>query len=221
MISVLLVDDDAAVRQHLRTIIESSGDMTVVAEAWDGRAAVDQTRRLIPDLVVMDVRMPGMNGIAATVALQQLATPVPVVILTTFSHDVYVQQALNAGAVGFLLKDAPADDFLRALRDVHRGHAALDPAVTGHFIRAATRRQPCSQPDVEEAELVTSLTARQRDVLHLVARGLSNASIGVELHMAEGTVKGHVAQILAKLGAANRVEAARFAYRTGLDPLDP
>ncbi|MGW2556884.1 response regulator [Streptomyces sp. NPDC001635] len=219
MISVLLVDDDAAVRQQLRTIIESGGDLTVVADAWDGRTAVDHARRLIPDLVVMDIEMPGVNGITATRELRQLPTPPLVVILTTFSYGTYVQQALNAGAVGFLLKDASPDDFLRSLREVHSGHASLDPAITGHLIHAATRRS-LPQSNGVEAALIASLTDRQRDVLRLLARGLSNASIGAELHMTEGTVKGHVAQILTKLGVSNRVEAARLAYRTGFDTLD-
>ncbi len=209
MITVLLADDDPAARQSLRTIVDSSGDLRVVAEAWDGRSAIDQARVLLPDLVLMDIRMPGTDGIAATRALRRLPAPPAVVALTAFGDDAYVEQALAAGAVGFLLKDTPPGELLGALRNVAQGGAVFAPAVTGKVIDVMTGDGP-------QAALVQSLTDRQLDVLRLLAHGLSNQEIGAELGMTEGTVKGHVSQILERLGAANRVAAARIAYRAGL-----
>ncbi|MEV7471011.1 response regulator transcription factor [Streptomyces kronopolitis] len=216
MTSVLLVDDDAAVRAGLRTIIESGDGLIVVGEAWDGRQALEEARRLQPDIVVMDIRMPGMNGIAATRALRAVPAPPAVLVLTTFGHEEdYVEQALAAGAVGFLLKDAPPGDFLTALRDIAAGTAAFAASVTGRVIDAVLRTAPPTTAD-GEAALIRGLTRRQRDVLTLLAGGMSNAAIGAELGMSEGTVKGYVSEILTRLGADNRVQAARIAYRARL-----
>lgn len=216
MTSVLLVDDDAAVRAGLRTIIESGGGLIVVGEAWDGRQALEEARRLQPDIVVMDIRMPGMNGIAATRALRAVPAPPAVLILTTFGHEEdYVEQALAAGAVGFLLKDTPPGELLAALRDVAADMAAFTASVTGRVIDAVLRAAPPTTADAEAA-LVRELTRRQRDVLTLLAGGMSNAAIGAELGMSEGTVKGYVSEILTRLGADNRVQAARIAYRARL-----
>ncbi|MET9472977.1 response regulator [Streptomyces sp. NPDC002917] len=219
MITVLLADDDPAARQGLRTIIDSSPDTRVVAEAWDGRSAVDQARRLLPDVVVMDVRMPGTDGIAATRKLRELPTPPAVLILTAFGLEEYVEQALKAGASGFLIKDTPPADLLSALRSLAEGHAVFAPAVTGQVIDLTTGEVQ-APTDSEYAELITSLTDRQVEVLRLLALGLSNANIATELGMTEGTVKGHVTQLLARLGVTNRVAAARIAYRAGLSTGD-
>ncbi|MFI5985165.1 response regulator [Streptomyces sp. NPDC051555] len=218
MTSVLLVDDDTAVRTSLRDIIESSTDLTVVGDAWNGHQALDLARRLQPDIVVMDIRMPGMDGIAATRALRALASPPAVLVLTTFGHeDHYVEQALDAGAVGFLLKDTPPQDLVRALHAVAAGAAMFTPELTDRVIAAVTSDAPRPH-STREAALVADLTPRQRDVLALLAQGMSNAAIATALGMTEGTVKGYVSQVLSRLGADNRVQAARIAYLADLDP---
>ncbi|MFE4651835.1 response regulator [Streptomyces sp. NPDC056707] len=219
MITVLLADDDPAARQGLRTIIDSSPDTRVVAEAWDGRSAVEQARRLLPDVVVMDVRMPGTDGIAATRKLRELPAPPAVLILTAFGLEEYVEQALKAGASGFLIKDTPPAELLSALRGLAEGHAVFASEITGQVIDLTTGegRPPTGS---QYTELITSLTERQVEVLRLLALGLSNASIATELGMTEGTVKGHVTQLLARLGVTNRVAAARIAYRAGLSAGD-
>ncbi|MDX2730265.1 response regulator transcription factor [Streptomyces sp. PA03-2a] len=219
MITVLLADDDPAARQGLRTIIDSSPDARVVAEAWDGRSAVDQARRLLPDVVVMDVRMPGTDGIAATRQLRKLPTPPAVLILTTFGLEEYVEQALKAGASGFLIKDTPPAELLSALRGLAEGHAVFAPEVTGQVIDLTTGEVQ-APADSRYTELVAALTERQVEVLRLLALGLSNANIATELGMTEGTVKGHVTQLLARLGVTNRVAAARIAYRAGFSAED-
>ncbi|MEU9161423.1 response regulator transcription factor [Streptomyces sp. NPDC048424] len=162
----------------------------------------------------MDVRMPGMDGIAATRRLRELPSPPAVLVLTTFGEDEYVEQAIAAGAVGFLVKDTPPADLLGALRSIAAGHAVFGSTVTGHVIDLATRDQ--SPPVAEDDPRVASLTGRQTDVLRLLGRGLSNADIGAELGMTENTVKAHVTRLLARLGVSNRVEAARIAFRSGL-----
>ncbi|MET8806286.1 response regulator transcription factor [Streptomyces sp. NPDC004546] len=215
MIRVLLVDDDGAVRESLKRIIDASGEAQVVGEAWDGRSAVDRARSLAPDVVLMDIRMPGVDGIAATRMLRELPVAPAVLMLTTFGHDAYVESALKAGASGFLVKDAPPTDLLKSLQSVHAGHAVLAPDVTDHLIELTVGDTP--QPaDPDSLRLVESLTDRQRDILRLLAGGLSNAAIASELGLTEGTVKGHVSQVMERLGATNRVEAARVAFRAGL-----
>ncbi|MEU8485953.1 response regulator transcription factor [Streptomyces sp. NPDC048641] len=215
MITILVADDEAAVREKLRKIIDSSPDLRVIAEAWDGRSAVDQASRLLPDIVVMDVRMPGADGIKATRRLRELASPPAVLMLTAFGLDQYVEQALAAGASGFLLKDTPPADLLSALRSLGEGHAVFAPAVTGHVIDLAARDETVGERR-EDIDLADMLTGRQLDVLRLLCRGMSNTDIAAELGMTEGTVKGHVTQLLSRLGARNRVEAARIAYRAGM-----
>ncbi|MGW2555061.1 response regulator [Streptomyces sp. NPDC001635] len=209
------MDDDAVVRASLKMIIDSSAEAQVVGEAWDGRSAVDCARSLAPDVVIMDIRMPGMDGIAATRMLRELSAPPAVLILTTFGHDAYVQSALKAGASGFLVKDAPPADLLRSLRSIHAGHAVLDPDVTEHVIKL-TVSDAAKPPDSDSLRLIESLTERQQDIISLLCHGLSNADIASELGLTEGTVKGHITQILERLGATNRVEAARIAFRAGL-----
>ena len=215
MIRVLLADDQAMVRTGLRMIIDAQPDLTVVGEAVDGRDAVDQTRRLDPDVVLMDIRMPALDGIAATRELVGSA-PAPgvrVIVLTTFDLDEHVVDALQAGASGFLLKDAPAEVLLDGIRAVDRGDALLDPAVTRRMIdRFVT--SPRRDPAVDAA--LATLTEREREVLTLVARGLSNDEIAERLHVADSTVKTHVSSVLAKLHLRDRVQAVVLAYEAGL-----
>ncbi|MER5956418.1 response regulator transcription factor [Streptomyces longhuiensis] len=215
MIHVLVADDSEIVRRGLSDILSSADDIHVVDQAWDGRSAVDAARRLRPDVALLDIRMPGMDGIAATRELQALPDPPRVLILTMFAEDEYVDEAVSAGASGFLLKDTPPEELLRSVRLVAAGKSTLDPSVTGrvmeqlaqHAVRLTTREQ----------RALDSLTAREREILGLIGRGMSNADIGKELHASEGTVKNQVSRILSKIGADNRVQAARLAYRAGME----
>ncbi|MBV1856531.1 response regulator [Catellatospora tritici] len=216
MIRVLVVDDEALVRSGLRMILEAAGDIAVVAEARDGAEAVDAARRHRPDVVLMDVRMPGTDGLAGAAAVGQLPEPPRVIMLTTFDLDEYVHAALRAGAVGFLLKDTPPRDLAEAVRTVAAGNAMLSPTVTRRLISSFAQRGP-SVADQARARLAV-LTDRERDVVRAVARGLSNAEIARELDMAEATVKAHVSRALAKLGLTNRVQAAILVHDARLDP---
>ncbi|UNM16741.1 response regulator transcription factor [Streptomyces formicae] len=215
MIKVLIADDNQIVRRGLGDVIESASDMHVVAEAWDGQSAVDAARQASPDVVLMDIRMPGMDGLTATRHIRQLALPPRILILTTFSEDEYVHEAVQSGANGFLLKDSSPEDILRAVRDLAAGGGALDSTVTERVLD--TLASQAAQLTSAEAAALESLTERETEVLRLVGRGLSNAAIGAELHLTEGTVKGMVSRLLAKIGADNRVQAARLAYRAGLE----
>jgi DNA-binding NarL/FixJ family response regulator len=210
---VLIADDQAVVRAGLRRIVETDPDLEIVAEAGDGTAAVDSTRRFLPDVVLMDIRMPQLDGIAATRRIVTgQADPPRVLILTTFGLDEYVHDALRAGASGFLLKDAPAEDLVRAVKTVARGEALLDPAITRQVI---ARFAALPEPRAEPAEL-DDLTPREREVLMHLAHGRSNSEIADELVVSEGTVKTHVARVLMKLGLRDRVQAVIFAYEAGL-----
>jgi DNA-binding NarL/FixJ family response regulator len=210
---VLIADDQAVVRAGLRRIVETDAELEIVAEAGDGAAAVESSRRFRPDLILMDIRMPQLDGIAATRRIvSDQADPPRVLILTTFGLDEYVHDALRAGASGFLLKDAPAEDLLRAVKTVARGEALLDPGVTRQVI---ARFAELPEPRGEPAEL-GELTPREREVLMLLALGRSNAEIAEELVVSEGTVKTHVARVLMKLGLRDRVQAVIFAYEAGL-----
>lgn len=219
MISVLIADDQALVRSGLRMIVDAQPDLRVTGEAADGREAIERYHRLRPDVVVMDIRMPNMDGVEAT---RRLAGPdvspaerAPVLILTTFDLDEYVVDALHAGASAFLLKDAPPSELVNAIRVVAAGDAVLAPAVTKRLI---TRFVGRGQPKASRAAL-DQLTERELDVLKLVARGLSNAQIAAALVVGEATVKTHVARVLDKLELENRVQAAILAYETGLAEL--
>jgi DNA-binding NarL/FixJ family response regulator len=212
---VLIVDDEALVRTGLRMILSSADDLEVVAEAEDGADAVEAVRRHRPDVVLMDVRMPRMDGLTATRALVRLDPAPKVVVLTTFDLDDYVFRALEAGASGFLLKDTPPRDLVHAVRVVADGQSMLSPTVTarliGHFTAGgASARQRAAR------ERLSVLTARENDVLLALARGLSNADVGRELFMSEATVKAHVSRLLAKLDVANRVQVAILAHDAGL-----
>ncbi|MEU2432382.1 MULTISPECIES: response regulator transcription factor [unclassified Streptomyces] len=215
MIHVLIADDSEIVRRGLSEIVEAGEGLHVVAEAWDGRSAVDAARQFSPDVALVDIRMPGMDGLAATREMRALPRPPRVLILTTFSSDEYVDEAARAGVSGFLLKDTPPEELLRAVRQVAEGKGALDPVVTGRVLD--TLAGQATQLTDAEKRVLESLTERDREVLRLIARGLSNAGIGAALHISEGTVKGQVSRLLAKIGADNRVQAARLAYRAGLE----
>jgi DNA-binding NarL/FixJ family response regulator len=213
VIRVLVADDQELVRTGFRLILAGEPGISVVGDAADGRAAVELTRSLRPDVVLMDIRMPVLDGLAATQAL--VADPdcaSRVLVLTTFDDDGYVFAALEAGASGYLLKDAPADQLVSAIRVVASGESILAPAVTTRLVRevAARRRDP------ESVAAVQRLSARETEVLGHVADGESNAEIAAALVLSEATVKTHVARILAKLGARDRVQAVVTAYRSGL-----
>ena len=213
-IRILVVDDQALIRSGLRMILESESGMSVVGEAADGREAVEQGKRLRPDVILMDVRMPVMDGIEATRKLADTGLdPNPnVLILTTFDLDEYVYAAIRAGASGFLLKDAPPDDLIHAIRVVAGGDALLAPSVTRRLIEEfAARTAPETQPDGMD-----ELTERELEVLKSLAAGLSNAEIAEALFVSEATVKTHVSHILTKLDLRDRVQAVVAAYESGL-----
>ncbi|GAA2084858.1 response regulator [Actinomadura alba] len=215
MIRVLIVDDQTIVRAGFAALLNAQSDISVVGEAGDGREAVRIAASACPDVVVMDIRMPGMDGIEATrrILARPGADSLRVLVLTTFDVDEYVYAALAAGASGFLLKDATADDLVGAVRIVARGDALLAPQVTGRLIREFTR-QHRSRPR-PPAELA-SLTARETEVLVLMAGGLSNAEIAARLVVSEHTVKTHVARVFTKLGLRDRAQAVMLAYESGL-----
>jgi DNA-binding NarL/FixJ family response regulator/class 3 adenylate cyclase len=214
-VRVLIVDDQALVRTGFRMILEAEPDLEVVGEAADGREAVDQARSLVPDVVLMDVRMPEIDGIEATRRLLDgEAGPTRVVMLTTFDMDEYVYEALRAGASGFLLKDVPPEQLVAGIRAVASGDALLAPSVTRRVIEEFVRRPPDSVR--ETPPRLADLTARELEVLRLIARGLSNAEIAAELFVSETTVKTHVAHVLMKLGLRDRVQAVVLAYESGL-----
>ena len=214
MIRVVLVDDEQLVRSGLRMILESAGDIEVVGEAADGGGAVEQVRLHRPDAVLMDIRMPAMDGLAATRELTALPDPPKVIMLTTFELDEYVHAALENGAVGFLLKDTPPRDLIQGVRTVAEGNAMLAPTVTRRLITEFASRS--SAQAVAARRRLETLTGREREVTVAVAQGLSNAEIGRRLFMSEATVKAHVSSILAKLGLSNRVQAAILAHDAGL-----
>jgi DNA-binding NarL/FixJ family response regulator len=210
---VLIADDQALVRAGFRKLLESAPDIEVVGEAADGREAVDQARRLRPTLVLMDIRMPRLDGIEATRRLTSDGDATRVLILTTFGLDDYVYEALRAGASGFMLKDAPPEELLAAVEVVARGDALIAPAVTRSVIEEFVRRSPAPSPP---PPLLDELTAREREVLELLARGLSNAEIAERLVVSDGTVKTHVAHVLSKLDLRDRVQAVILAYESGV-----
>jgi DNA-binding NarL/FixJ family response regulator len=210
VIRVALADDQALVRAGFRMIVESQPDMQVAGEAADGHAAVDLIRREKPDVVLMDIRMPHMDGLEAT---RQVVGMTRVVILTTYELDEYVFDALSAGASGFLLKAAPPEDLIRAIRVVASGDALLAPSVTRRLIQEFAKRP---EPQARKAKELETLTDREREVLREVARGLTNAEIAARLHVAETTVKTHVAHLLDKLELRDRVQAVILAYEAGL-----
>jgi len=209
MIDVLIVDDQELMRAGFRMILEAQGDIRVVAEAGDGEAALTAAGESNPDVVLMDIRMPRMDGVEATRRMRDRK----VLILTTFDHDEYVVEALRAGASGFLLKDAPPEELVRAVRIVAAGEALLAPTVTRRLLDRVAARLPSTR---RRPALLDDLTERERDVLQLVARGCSNSEIAERLHITEATVKTHVSHVLDKLGLRDRVQAVVLAYEAGL-----
>ena len=210
-IRVLIADDEDMVRAGFRLVLAREADIEVAGEAVDGRQAVTEAARLSPDVVLMDIRMPLMDGIEATRQIAAADNGVRVVVLTTFDEDAYVYGALQAGASGFLLKYAPADDLLAAIRVVASGEAMLAPSVTRRLIEQFARRAP----KVAAAEQIAALSPREREVLLLVARGLTNSEIADTLVVTPATVKTHVAHLLEKLGVRDRVQATALAYESG------
>ncbi|GAB7044307.1 MULTISPECIES: response regulator transcription factor [Catenuloplanes] len=218
-ITVLVADDQALIRAGFVTILDAQDDMTVVGEAGDGRSAVDTALRLRPDVVVMDVRMPVLDGIEATrrLAGAGVQEPMKVLVVTTFNLDEYVYEALRAGAAGFLLKDASPHAFVAGVRTVARGDSLIAPEVTRRLIgRYAARLRP-ADPAVTAG---SALTPRELEVLRLIAAGHSNAEIAAQLVIGAETVKTYVSRVLAKLGLRDRVQAVVYAYRTGLVSLN-
>lgn len=210
---VLIADDQALVRAGFRKLLESAPEIEVVGEAADGHEAVELARRLRPTLVLMDIRMPRLDGIEATRRLTAAGDGARVLILTTFGIDDYVLEALRAGASGFMLKDAPPEELLAAVEVVARGDALIAPAVTRSVIEELVRRSPSASlppPVLDE------LTQREREVLELLAQGLSNSAIAERLVVSTGTVKTHVARILSKLGLRDRIQAVILAYEAGV-----
>ncbi|WP_174184703.1 response regulator [Nocardia barduliensis] len=214
-ITVLIADDQAMVRQGFGALLAAQPDISVVGDAADGKIAVAEAKRLRPDVVLMDVRMPEMNGLDAARAIlaSGFDPPVRVLMLTTFDIDDYVYEALSLGASGFLLKDAPAEELVRAVRVVADGQALLAPTVTRRLIADVTRRRSAR---AKPAPQLSVLTPREREVLELIAKGMSNTEIAEALFVAEQTVKTHVSKVFAKLNLRDRAQAVVLAYETGL-----
>lgn len=210
MIRVVVVDDETLVRSGLRMLLQAAGDIAVVGEARDGDEAVDCVRRHRPDVVLMDVRMPGVDGLTAAGRIARMADAPKVIMLTTFDLDEYVHEALRHGAVGFLLKDTPPRDLTAAVRTVAAGNAMLAPSVTRRLIATFSEREPDRRREARDG--LARLTDRERQVVLLIATGASNAAIGQALGMSEATVKAHVSRALTKLGLHNRVQAAILVH---------
>ena len=215
-VSVLIVDDQPLLRAGFRMILEAESGVRVIGEAGDGRAAVDAARRLRPDVVLMDIRMPVMDGVEATKLLAGpgVSDPVKVLVLTTFDLDEYIVDALRSGASGFLLKDVPPDELVAAIRIVADGGALLAPSVTRRLLDTFAHRLPAV--GAPAADVVRDLTERELEVLRLMAAGKSNAEIADELVVSETTVKTHVSRVLMKLDLRDRVQAVVFAYEHGI-----
>jgi DNA-binding NarL/FixJ family response regulator len=216
VIRVLLADDERLVCAHLRTILESAGDITVVGEAYDGAEAVEGAVRLRPDVVLLDLRMPGVDGLAALERIVTLAPAPRVVVLTTFDEDAAVLSAMRRGATGFLLKTTAPEDLAALVRVAAEGHTVLSPAASRRLVAATDERRAERE---RAGALLVRLSEREQDVLRALAAGLSNAQISARLHLSEATVKGHVSRVMAKLGCENRTQVALVAHAVGVpDP---
>jgi DNA-binding NarL/FixJ family response regulator len=211
-IRVVIADDQGMVRSGLRSLLEAEPDIEVVGEARDGEETLAVVRRLRPDVAIVDIRMPNLDGLAATRTLVAENTPARILILTTYDLDEYVFEALRAGASGFMLKDGPAEDLMDAVRVLHGGDALLSPAVTRRVVEAFVSAPPAKPP----APALQELTQREVDVLRLLARGRSNAEIAAELFVSPATVKSHVSRLLMKLGLRDRIQAVIFAYENAV-----
>ena len=212
MIRVVIADDQALVRAGFRSLLDAQPDVSVVGEAADGEAAVRLAIEQVPDVVLMDVRMPGIDGVAATRTITESGSDAKVLVMTTFDLDEHVLGALRAGASGFLLKDTPPEDLVSAIRSVAAGDAVVSPKVTKRLLS----RFVAQTPSTSDASVLDALTGREREVLVHLATGLSNAEIAATLHLSEATIKTHIGRILTKLGVRDRVQAVVLAYETGL-----
>lgn len=217
-IRVLLVDDQELIRVGFRMVLDAEPDISVVGDAVDGRDAIAKTSALDPDVVLMDIRMPGLDGIAATEAIVREHPQTRVLVLTTFDLDEYAFGAIRAGASGFLLKDAQRHEMVSAVRAVHRGDAALAPRITRMLLEHVTPQLGAApaEPDPADTARLADLTDRERDVFLAIGRGMTNAEIARDLYVGESTVKTHVGRVLAKLGARDRIHAVILAHRLGL-----
>jgi DNA-binding NarL/FixJ family response regulator len=213
VVTVVVVDDEPMVCAHLRTILGSAGDIEVVDQAHDGAAGVEAVIRNRPDVVLMDLRMPGVDGLTAIERIGQLSDPPVVVVLTTFDADQYVLRALRAGAAGFLVKSTPPEDLIGLVRVAAEGHTVLSPAAARRLIAASADSQ---QTRDRARQLAATLTERETEVLTGLGEGLSNAQIAARLYLSEATVKGYVSRMLDKLGCANRTQAGLLAHDAGL-----
>lgn len=213
MIKVLIADDEDLVRSGLRMILRNAADIEVVADCDDGAAVLDLIARHRPHVVLLDIRMQVIDGLEVLRRMHKLADPPKVAILTTFDVDDYVTTALRLGASGFLLKDTEPEQLVRAIRDLARGGAVLDPGVAARVLSSVVHGERLAQPARTQ---LASLSLREKEVLSLLGKGMSNAEIGSVLHLSEATVKGYVSAVLGKIGVANRVQAALVAYRSGL-----
>lgn len=213
MIRVVVVDDEQMVCAHLRTILGSAGDIEVVDQAHDGAAGVEAVVRSRPDVVLMDLRMPGVDGLTAIERIGELAAKPAVVVLTTFDADQYVLRALRAGASGFLVKSTPPEDLIGLVRVAAEGHTVLSPAAARRLVAASSDRQQATD---RARQLAGSLTERETEVLACLGEGLSNAQIARRLYLSEATIKGYVSAVMDKLGCANRTQAGLLAHDAGL-----
>ena len=213
-IRILIVDDQRLMREGLRTLLELESDLVVAAEAEDGQAGLEQYEALQPDVVLMDIRMPRLDGVEATRRLRQRWPEARVIILTTFDDDAYVFDGLRAGALGYLLKDVSGQELAEAIRTVAAGGALIEPSVARKVLAEFSRLAPPARP--AQDQLPEPLSAREQEILHLVALGASNRQIAGQLFLAEGTVKNHISVILAKLGVQDRTQAALRARELGL-----
>ena len=214
MTSLVIADDQGMIRAGLRSLLEAEADLDIIGEAANGQEAVELVARLSPDVTLMDIRMPVLDGIAATRRLVEIDSSTRIVVLTTFDLDEYVFEALRAGAAGFLLKDAPAEELAAAVRVVASGDALLAPGVTRRVIDAFARRPITAPPQPDER--LETLTPREVEVLSYLARGLANAEIARRLFISEATTKTHVSNLLAKLALRDRVQAVIYAYENGV-----